>query len=103
MAVAVALACVLYAAFVSAIALLNALGPERWWFAGVNMFLPQLLWAGPGILLLPLTIRYARRWVWLPVATLLFIAGPLMGFCWAWHPGGLAGPGGGMTNGGVPL
>ena len=102
MAVAVALACVLYAAFVSAIALLNALGPERWWFAGVNMFLPQLLWACPGVFLLPLTIRYARRWVWLPVATLLVVAGPLMGFCWAWHSGGVEGAAGGPTDG-VPL
>ena len=80
---AVALACALYAAFVSALALMNALGPERWWFAGVNMFLPQLLWALPGLFLLPLTALYARRWIWLPLATVLFVAGPLMGFCWS--------------------
>jgi vancomycin resistance protein VanJ len=62
---------------------MNALGPERWWYAGVNMFLPQLLWAGPGVILLPLTALYARRWVWLPPAALLVVAGPLMGFCWS--------------------
>jgi endonuclease/exonuclease/phosphatase (EEP) superfamily protein YafD len=84
--VAVVLGCGLYAAFVSAIAFMNALGPERWWFAGVNMFLPQLLWAGPGLVLLPLTARYARRWMWLPLATMLFVAGPLMGFSWSRQP-----------------
>jgi vancomycin resistance protein VanJ len=103
MAVVVALACVLYAVFVSAIALFNALGPERWWFAGVNMFLPQLLWAGPGLVLLPLTIWYARRWVWLPLATVLVVAGPLMDFCWTWQTGGVTGAAGGVTNAGVPL
>lgn len=91
MTAAVALACVFYAAFVSAIALSNALGPERWWWAGVNMFLPQLLWAGPGLVLLPLTAWYARRWVWLPLVTVLFVAGPVMGFCWSRQtaPGGM--------------
>jgi endonuclease/exonuclease/phosphatase (EEP) superfamily protein YafD len=80
--VAAVLGCGAYAAFVSALALMNALGPERWWFAGVNMFLPQLLWASPVLFLLPLTAKYARRWIWLPLATALFVAGPLMGFCW---------------------
>jgi endonuclease/exonuclease/phosphatase (EEP) superfamily protein YafD len=76
-------ACCLHAAVVLSIALLNVLGPERWWWAGVNMFLPQWIWAIPSLVLLPLSLSYARRWVWLPTLTLLLVVGPLMGFCWS--------------------
>jgi vancomycin resistance protein VanJ len=78
----VVIACLLYAALVAAIAVTTAMGPERWWLAGVNMFLPQLLWAGPGLVLVPLALWRARRWAWLPAAAVLWVAGPLMGFCW---------------------
>lgn len=77
--------CFFHAALVASIALLNALGPERWWVAGVNMFLPQWVWGLPGVVLLPLTAWHARRWTWLPAVTLLFVAGPLMGWCWSFR------------------
>jgi vancomycin resistance protein VanJ len=76
-------ACCLHAAVVLSIALLNVLGPEQWWWAGVNMFLPQWIWGLPSLVLLPLSLAYARRWIWLPAVTLLLVAGPLMGFCWS--------------------
>ena len=76
-------ACCLHAAIVSSIALLNVLGPERWWGAGVNMFVPQWIWGAPSLALLPLSVSYARRWMWLPAGSLLLVAGPLMGFCWS--------------------
>ena len=75
-------ACWLHAALVATIGLLNTLGPERWWGTGINMFLPQLIWAAPSVLLLPLTVIRARRWVWLPLVTVICILGPLMGFRW---------------------
>ncbi len=78
----VAIACWLYAVLVAALAVTTALGAERWWWAGINLFLPQILWAGPGLVLLPLALWRARRWAWLPAVALLWVAGPLMGFCW---------------------
>jgi endonuclease/exonuclease/phosphatase (EEP) superfamily protein YafD len=73
----------LYAAAVVAIGLQNAVGPERWWWAGINMFLPQFLWAIPGLILLPLTIWRARAWTWVPLGAMTYVALSLMGFCWA--------------------
>ena len=83
--------CFFHAALVASIAVLNALGPERWWVAGVNMFVPQWVWGLPAVVLLPLTAWRARRWAWLPAMTLLIVAGPLMGWCWSFHanPAGL--------------
>jgi vancomycin resistance protein VanJ len=72
----------LYVAVIAAIALLNILGPERWWWSGINLYIPQIVWAAPAALLLPLTIWLAPRWTWLPVAALVAVAGPLMGFEW---------------------
>ena len=75
--------CWLYAAVVAAIGLQNVAGPERWWWAGVNMFLPQFIWAIPGVILVPLTLWRARAWAWMPVATAIYVAVSLMGFCWS--------------------
>ncbi len=75
--------CCLYTALVSFIALLNMLGPERWWLAGVNMFVPQWIWGVPAVILLPMSLVFARRWAWLPLAALFVVAGPLMGLCWS--------------------
>jgi endonuclease/exonuclease/phosphatase (EEP) superfamily protein YafD len=71
-----------HAALIATIAVLNTLGPERWWGTGVNMFLPQSIWAIPSVVLLPLTAFRATRWVWLPLLTLLCVLGPMMGFRW---------------------
>lgn len=83
--------CFFHAALVASIAVLNALGPERWWVAGVNMFVPQWVWGLPSVVLLPLTAWYVRRWTWLPAITLLYVVGPIMGWCWSFHadPAGL--------------
>lgn len=74
--------CWLYAAVVGAIGLQNAAGPERWWWAGINMFLPQILWAIPGLLLVPLTVWKARAWSWVPIAATVYVSLSLMGFSW---------------------
>ena len=62
----------------------NAEGPEGWWLGSLNLYLPQWLWALPAVLILPLTLGFARKWVWVPLAALLWVLGPLMGFCWHW-------------------
>lgn len=72
----------LYVALVLTLLISNAVGPENWWLGSLNLYLPQWLWAIPGVLLLPLTLALARKWVWLPLAALLCVLGPIMGFCW---------------------
>jgi vancomycin resistance protein VanJ len=75
----------------------NAAGPERWWWSNLNLYLPQWIWGIPGLLLFiaALLLRSARRfssarlrkrWMLLPVFGLLWVAGPLMGFCWRSPP-----------------
>ena len=66
------------------ITLMNAAGPERWPLSCVNLYLPQWIWAIPGALLLPVTLRIAPGWSWLPLAALLWVAGPILGL--RWHP-----------------
>ena len=52
-------------------------------WGGVLLFLPQLVLALPGLVLLPFALWRARRLTWLLIAALLLIAGPLMGFSWS--------------------
>ncbi len=47
------------------------------------MFLPQILWAVPGLVIVPLALWRARLWAWLPAIAMLWVAGPLMGFSWS--------------------
>lgn len=53
------------------------------------MYTPQWLWAIPGVVLLPFFLWRARKWVWIPLLGLLWVAGPMMGYSW----GGSADPG----------
>ncbi len=69
-------------ALLGLIALANAAGPERWWPSTLNLYLPQWMWGVPALLLLPACALWLRRWAWLPVLALVWVAGPLMGFCW---------------------
>lgn len=62
--------------------LMNRLGPERWWFAAFNLYLPQIVWLIPGLFLSLISLLIARRWLWLPLLCVAWAAGPLMGFCW---------------------
>lgn len=74
--------CCVYAIVVAAVAAIALVGPERWWWAGFNMFLPQSIWALPAIIIFPLAFWRARRWAWLPFLSLLAVVGPIMGLCW---------------------
>lgn len=86
--VVAACAIALYAALLGAVALGNAVGPERWWWSTLNLYLPQWLWAVPGVLVLAVVLRFAWRWVWAPLACLAWVAGPLMGLEWHAPPAG---------------
>ena len=70
---------ILYAALVLTLLISNMVGPEKWWLGSLNLYLPQWLWAIPGVIFLPLTLGLARKWAWLPLATLLCVLGPIMG------------------------
>ena len=72
-----------YVAVVAAVAAIYAVGPERFAWGGVTLFLPQIALAIPGFLLLPLVLWRARRLTALLAATLLLIVGPLMGMTWS--------------------
>jgi vancomycin resistance protein VanJ len=73
---------VLYALGLILLAALNAAGPEETWFGSANLYLPQWLWMLPAIPLVPLTLLVAWRRVWLPLLCLLWVVGPVMGYCW---------------------
>lgn len=61
---------------------LNRIGPEKFWFGAFNLYLPQIMWAIPGILLAVVICRVDRSWAWLPVLCVLFVLGPVMDFHW---------------------
>src|SRR5688500_9636308 len=76
-------ACVIHIALLAAISISSALGPDRWWLSGLNMYLPQWSWAMPVLVLLPLSVWLSRRWSWIPLLSALWVAGPIMGFRWS--------------------
>lgn len=75
-----------YGLFLALVTGLNRLGSDRWWLGAFNLYLPQVLWLVPVILLCPFTLKYARRWTWVLVLYGLWIGGPIMGFHWAFGP-----------------
>jgi endonuclease/exonuclease/phosphatase (EEP) superfamily protein YafD len=84
-----------YLAVLLAVAVSDIVGPERWWFGSVNLYLPQWIWAVPAAPLIPAYLLKAPRWTFVPIAMLITVLGPLMGFCWPW-PGGSNGSGPGI-------
>lgn len=81
----------LYLSLLIALAAFNAAGPERFWAAALNLYLPQWLWAIPGLCLLAIHLRWAWRWSWIPLLALAWVFGPQMGFRWS-MPGQTRGP-----------
>lgn len=85
-----------YLALLAGLTLLNRLGADLCWPGALNLYLPQALWALPGLLLAVLALPGARRWSWLPLLGVAWVAGPLMGLCSPW-------PGSPRAQGGLPL
>ena len=71
-----------YGAVLTAVTMLNWVGADRWWFGALNLYLPQIVWAAPGVLLTVLALKAARRWVWAPLLCVAWVLGPIMGLCW---------------------
>ncbi|OPY17486.1 MAG: hypothetical protein A4E74_01221 [Syntrophus sp. PtaB.Bin075] len=76
------LACIYVMALVS-ISILNWKGPERFWLGAVNLYMPQVMWAVPGMFLTVFMFKADRCWAWLPLLCLLWVLGPVMGYCWS--------------------
>ena len=72
-----------YAALLAALSVLNWMGAELLWLGALNLYLPQVMWAAPGVVLALLFFRYDRRRIWLPLVCVLWVLGPIMGFCWS--------------------
>src|SRR5437016_55916 len=73
--------CWLSVAIPLAVSALNLVGPERWWVGEVNLYLPQMVWAAPGGMMLIITAVTAPRSLWIPALSVLWALGPVMGFC----------------------
>jgi endonuclease/exonuclease/phosphatase family metal-dependent hydrolase len=76
-----------YAALLAILTVLNVVGADRFWIGALNLYLPQIAWGVPGVLLVLFTARKAIRWIWAPLLCLAWVAGPIMGFCWSAQPG----------------
>lgn len=70
----------LYLALLLAILLLNLTGPDRYWVGTLNLYLPQVMWAVPGVVLLCLAFRVSRVGALVPLLGLLLVLGPVMGY-----------------------
>ncbi len=58
---------------------LNIIGPETSWLGTLNMYLPQWIWGIPLLITLPLTFILYRKLFWLPMLSILWVVGPVMG------------------------
>jgi len=76
----------LYVAVLALITLLNWTGADRYWFGALNLYLPQAMWALPGLLLAVLAFRVERWWALVPLFCVLWVLGPLMGLRWSAPP-----------------
>ena len=65
----------------ASITLFNLIGPETWWLSSANLYVPQAIWAVPAAILIPFTVWGARRYSWIPLAAIVWVLGPIMGFC----------------------
>ncbi|GFO60997.1 hypothetical protein GMST_33220 [Geomonas silvestris] len=76
----------LYLAFLTLITLLNWTGADRYWFGALNLYLPQAMWALPGLALAVLAWRGERFWALVPLCCVVWVLGPLMGVRWSGPP-----------------
>lgn len=77
----ITIANVLYLLLLGAITFSNMVGPERWWGGSLNLYLPQVAWGLPLVALLPATVLFARRRLWMCAAGAVWLAWPIMGLC----------------------
>jgi endonuclease/exonuclease/phosphatase (EEP) superfamily protein YafD len=71
---------VAYALVLALVAATNAAGPDRFWPAAINLYLPQWGWGLPAVPLFLLCLAFARGAALVPLFCGFWVAGPLMGF-----------------------
>lgn len=81
----------LYALVLVLITVLNRIGADRYWFSALNLYLPQIVWAVPGLVLVVVVYQNQRAWLWFPLLCLLWVFGPIMGFSWGSRGGDTTG------------
>ena len=74
-----------YGVFLALATALNWSGADRWWIGAFNLYLPQALWLAPVMLLTILSLKLAKRWIWVLGVYSVWVCGPIMGFCWVLH------------------
>lgn len=75
-----------YGLVLSLLTILNWIGPERWWFGAFNLYLPQAVWLVPIVPLTLISMKYARRLIFIQGIFLVWVCGPLMGIHWNFGP-----------------
>lgn len=78
----------IYGAILLAITALNWISADRFWLGALNLYLPQVMWTVPGIVLAFLVFRANPVYTWLPLLCVLWVLGPVMGFRWSLDPPG---------------
>jgi vancomycin resistance protein VanJ len=74
-----------YGMILVAITVLNWMSADRFWLGALNLYLPQAMWAVPGIILTIFIFKAGRFWTWLPLLCVFWVLGPIMGYCWHLH------------------
>lgn len=83
----VGLAAWIYLGLASAVWVFLRLAADRWWPATLLMFGPRWAWGLPAAALLPGLAFFRPGRLWVLVASLLVVIGPVMGICLPWHLG----------------
>ena len=76
----------IYLVLLVAVTILNWSGADRFWLGALNLYLPQAMWAVPGIMLTFFIFKADRFWAWLPLLCLAWVLGPIMGCHWSRQP-----------------
>ena len=71
-----------YALFLSALAYADNTSPEQWWWTSLNLYLPQIFWAIPGVALFFLFLLVRWKLAWLPALLVLWVFTAQMGLVW---------------------
>ena len=82
----------IYGIFLAALSALNWSGADRFWYGALNLYLPQVIWAIPGIVLATFLCGENRCWAWLPLLCVVWVLGPVMGWHWSPKPAATAPP-----------
>jgi len=69
----------IWALLLLGVTIIMRIGPELTWLGSLNLYLPQCVYALPGVVILPCYLLASRRYSWIPLLLLAYVFGPLMG------------------------